>query len=79
MKHLMTGVVLLPAMAVMLCGSSMQASGAICHIGVSYTEMNTIVRSGNEPLAATDTCVFGKDYMGATAQQVPDRSFAVGK
>ena len=47
--------------------------------GAYYTDMSTGVRSKNELLVYMDTYVFGKGFMNATGQKVPEKYFTVKK
>ena len=47
--------------------------------GAAYTDMSTGVRAKNELLVYMDTYVFGKGYLGTTAQKVPEKYFTVKK
>jgi hypothetical protein len=47
--------------------------------GAYYTDMSTGVRAKNELLVYMDTYVFGKGYIGTTAQKVPEKYFTVKK
>jgi hypothetical protein len=47
--------------------------------GAYYTDMSTGVRAKNELLVYMDTFVFGRGYMGTTAQKVPDKYFHIKK
>ncbi len=47
--------------------------------GAYYTDMSTGVRSKNELLVYMDTYVFGKGYMGTTAQKIPEKYFSIKK
>jgi len=47
--------------------------------GAAYTDMSTGVRAKNELLVYMDTYVFGKGYMGTTAQKVPEKYFTIKK
>jgi hypothetical protein len=41
--------------------------------------MSTGVRSKNELLVYMDTYVFGRGYMGTTAQKIPEKYFSIKK
>jgi hypothetical protein len=45
--------------------------------GAYYTDMSTGVRSKNELLVYMDTYIFGKGFIGTTAQKVPDKYFTI--
>ncbi len=47
--------------------------------GAYYTDMSTGVRAKNELLVYMDTYVFGRGYMGATSQKVPEKYFVIKK
>jgi hypothetical protein len=47
--------------------------------GAYYTDMSTGIRARNELLVYMDTYVFGKGYLGTTAQKVPEKYFAIKK
>ncbi len=47
--------------------------------GAYYTDMSTGVRSKNELLVYMDTYVFGRGYMGTTAQKIPEKYFSIKK
>jgi len=47
--------------------------------GAAYTDMSTGVRAKNELLVYMDTYVFGKGYLGTTAQKIPEKYFTVKK
>jgi len=47
--------------------------------GAYYTDMSTGVRAKNQLLVYMDTYVFGKGYLGATNQKVPEKYFTIKK
>ena len=47
--------------------------------GAAYTDMSTGVRAKNELLVYMDTYVFGKGYLGTTAQKIPEKYFTIKK
>ncbi len=47
--------------------------------GAFYTDMGTGVRSKNELLVFMDTYVFGKGYLGTTAQKIPTKFYTIKK
>jgi hypothetical protein len=47
--------------------------------GAYYTDMSTGVRAKNELLVYMDTYVFGRGYLGTTAQKIPDKYYHVKK
>ena len=47
--------------------------------GAMYTDMSTGVRAKNELLVYMDTYVFGKGYLGATSQKIPEKYYLIKK
>ncbi len=47
--------------------------------GAYYTDMSTGVKARNELLVYMDTYVFGKGYLGASSQKVPEKYFTIKK
>ena len=47
--------------------------------GAFYTDMSTGVRAKNELLVYMDTYVFGKGYLGSTAQKIADKYYRIKK
>ena len=47
--------------------------------GAYYTDMSTGVKAKNELLVYMDTYVFGRGYLGATSQTIPEKYFNIKK